>query len=150
MSERLKKIIEKAQSGDFVGAQEELFEELDDRKERVKTEINEAVIGNALHENAKASRKVSGIGFITVYRDKATVKVGGMRDAIKVAPAFAALMDGEDSSKYEAEEGAQANVITVTDSNGDSYDLFLENGELKYVGDFSPKEISSFNKSGKI
>lgn len=149
MSE-LQKIIEMAQAGDFVGAQEKIHEELDTRKERVQSEINEAVVSNALHESAKASKKVSGVGYVTVQRDKATVKVGGMREAIKVAPAFAALMDGEDSSKYQAEEGAQSNMVMVTDSNGDSYDLFLENGVLTYVGDFTPSEISSFNKTGKV
>lgn len=147
--ENLKQIVKEALEGNFVDAGSLVEKELNKRKEDLSKKIDEAVIGKAINESASASAEVDGLGKINLATDRATLAVASISSAVKVAPKFAAFLDGGNVNEYSARK-LNSKRIQIIKKGNPVYDVFYGGGELEFNGNFDHKEVEKFARTGTL
>ncbi len=147
--DNLKEIVKEALNGNFVDAGSLLEQELNERRENVTTKIDEAVIGKAINESATASAEVNGLGKINLAADQASLAVASAPSALKVAPKFAAFIDGGNVRDYSARK-MDSKRIQINIKGVPAYDVFYGGNELQYQGNFDAQEIKRFERTGSL
>jgi len=155
INENVKKIAIALKEEDLATADELIAKELDARKECAMKNMQESVVATLMESSVTKSTKIGSVN-VNSSHGEACLKVKDFDEALKKAPQFAAFVDGVDSKGYTAKaiETPSTPVgdgtITISINGKPSYDLFFEDGELCYPGNFSANDLLQFQKTGTL